>query len=65
MIDIPASLKESVVAAATELIASDSEDLLKLPNDEIFISLKRNHEDYLCFADIDVQGKKVYILHKK
>lgn len=64
MIDISSSLKDDVAVVASELVASGKE-MLKLPNDEVFISLTREHAGFLCFGDQMVQGKKIYILHKR
>ncbi len=56
--------KENIEAFAEKLNTSEN-DIIRLPNDDIFISFKRSHEGFICFGDLLVRGKKVYVLHRR
>ncbi len=56
--------KESI-EVFSEKLATAGDEIIKLPNKDIFISFKKCHEGFICFGDLQVRGKRVYVLHRR
>lgn len=56
--------KENIEAFA-EKLAISGDEISKLQEKDIFISFKRHHEGFICFGDLLVDGRKIYVLHRR